>query len=51
MPSHRDHQKALHLWLDLDLIAAIKAYQHAHQLDSLTQAADRLLREGLAREE
>lgn len=48
MPSQRDHQKAIHVWLDLALIAALKEYQHQERLDSLTEAVDHLLRAGLA---
>ena len=42
-----DAKHELHLRLDRDLVAALKEYQHDHRLDSLTQAVDRLLREGL----
>lgn len=48
MPGTRDQKHQVHWWLDRDLIAAIKAYQHAQRLDSLTEAADRLLRAALA---
>lgn len=47
MKRERPGLKQLNVWLDRDLVAALKEYQHDHRLDSLTQAVDRLLREGL----
>ena len=39
--------KQVNYWLSQEVVAALKIYQHAHQLDSQTQAAEQVLREAL----
>ena len=37
-------------WLSDEVIRALKVYQHAHQLDTTTQAAEQVLRQALGLE-
>ena len=47
MPSIRDHQKLIHLWLDRDLVKVLKDYQHDQRFDSLTAALTHMLQQAL----
>ena len=47
MKRTRPGLKQVNFWLSVDLLAELKTYQHAHQLDSLTEAVDQLLRQAL----
>lgn len=47
MKRTRPGMKQINLWMTDSLHAALKEYQHRERLDSLTEAADRLLRQGL----
>lgn len=50
MKRERTGFKQVNWWLEKDLLAALKEYQHEHRLDSLTGAANELLRRALAAE-
>ncbi len=47
MASSRDSKHQVHWWLDQELLAVLKDYQHDQRLDTTTEAADRLLRAAL----
>lgn len=43
----RPGQKQVNWWLREELLADLKEYQHEHRLDSLKDAAAKLLEQGL----
>ena len=50
MPSAHDDKIQTHFWLSDEVIRALKVYQHAHQLNTQTQAAEQVLRQALGLE-
>lgn len=46
----RPGYKQVNYWLTQEVVAALKVYQHAHQLDTTTQAAEQVLRQALGLE-